>query len=145
MTIEQEGGTACDNHHLRHRELRHDEEGSRVADRARRDVSFPRLQEGRHRSEAAGRLVREGWAKDVGWETLLNRAGTTFRRLPDADKAKLDQPKAIALMFEQPSMIKRPVLDVGGRLLVGFKVDAYESACAGGAARPRSSTARSAT
>jgi arsenate reductase len=61
----------------------------------------------------------------VGWETLLNRAGTTFRKLPDADKAGIDQAKAIELMLAQPSMIKRPVLDVGGQLLVGFKPDAY--------------------
>ncbi|WP_374657927.1 ArsC family reductase [Phenylobacterium sp.] len=65
------------------------------------------------------------WAGQVGWETLLNRAGTTFRKLPDADKAGIDQAKAIELMLAQPSMIKRPVLDVGGQLLVGFKPDAY--------------------
>ncbi len=69
--------------------------------------------------------VLEGWARAVGWETLLNRAGTTFRKLPDADKAGLDAAKAIALMHAQPSMIKRPVLDVGGKLIVGFKPDGY--------------------
>ena len=67
----------------------------------------------------------ERWAKTVGWETLLNRAGTTFRKLPDADKADVTEAKAIALMLAQPSMIKRPVLDTGGKLLVGFKPDAY--------------------
>ncbi|WP_312165244.1 ArsC family reductase [Phenylobacterium sp.] len=67
----------------------------------------------------------ERWAGQVGWETLLNRSGTTFRKLPDADKTGLDQDKAIALMLAQPSMIKRPVLDAGGKLLVGFKPDAY--------------------
>lgn len=67
----------------------------------------------------------ELWAGQVGWETLLNRSGTTFRKLPDADKADLNQDKAVALMLAQPSMIKRPVLDVGGKLLVGFKPDAY--------------------
>ena len=56
---------------------------------------------------------------------LLNRSGTTFRKLADADKTDLNQDKAIALMLDQPSMIKRPVLDVGGELLVGFKPDAY--------------------
>ena len=66
----------------------------------------------------------------VGWETLLNRAGTTFRALPEADKAALTGTKAIALMVAQPSMIKRPVLDTGGRLLVGFKPDAYAQAFA---------------
>jgi arsenate reductase len=65
------------------------------------------------------------WAKEVGWETLLNRAGTTFRKLDEADKAELTEAKAIALMLAQPSMIKRPVLDGGGRLLVGFKPEIY--------------------
>jgi arsenate reductase len=69
------------------------------------------------------RLVR--WAEEVGWETLLNRAGTTFRKLDDADKEKLGDTKAIALMLAQPSMIKRPVLDLGGKLLVGFKPEIY--------------------
>lgn len=70
-----------------------------------------------------GRLER--WCKQAGWETLLNRAGTTFRKLPDADKSGLDECKAIALMAAQPSLIKRPVLEFGNRLLVGFKPDAY--------------------
>ena len=65
------------------------------------------------------------WSDELGWETLLNRAGTTFRQLPDADKAGLNERKALALMLAQPSMIKRPVLDVGGKLLVGFKPDIY--------------------
>jgi arsenate reductase len=70
-----------------------------------------------------GRL--EGWVAKVGWETLLNRAGTTFRKLPDKDKDSLTEKRAIALMVAQPSMIKRPVLDIGGKLLVGFRLDAY--------------------
>jgi arsenate reductase (glutaredoxin) len=69
------------------------------------------------------RLVR--WAKEAGWEMLLNRAGTTFRKLDEADKAELDETKAIALMLAQPSLIKRPVLDLGGKLLVGFKPEIY--------------------
>ena len=60
-----------------------------------------------------------------GWETLLNRAGTTFRKLPDKDKEGLTEKKAIALMLAQPSMIKRPVLDIGGKLLVGFQPEQY--------------------
>ncbi len=68
------------------------------------------------------------WCKAVGWEVLLNRAGTTFRKLADADRQALDAPKAIALMLAQPSLIKRPVLDLGGRLLVGFKPELYASA-----------------
>jgi arsenate reductase len=71
----------------------------------------------------------EGWAKKVGWETLLNRAGTTFRKLRDADKEGLTEKKAVALMLEQPSMIKRPVLELGGgKLLVGFKPAEYSAA-----------------
>ena len=83
-----------------------------------------------HDYKAAGieRDRLETWAKDVGWETLLNHAGTTFRKLPDAAKEGLGEKKAIALMLEQPSMIKRPVLAVGGRLLVGFKQADYEAA-----------------
>ena len=73
-----------------------------------------------------GRL--EAWAREVGWETLLNRAGTTFRKLPDKDKHGLGEKKAIALMLGQPSMIKRPVLDVDGKLVVGFARETYENA-----------------
>ena len=69
------------------------------------------------------------WSKKVGWETLLNRAGTTFRKLPDKDKEGLGEKKALALMLAQPSMIKRPVLALsGGRLLVGFKPEEYTKA-----------------
>ncbi len=71
----------------------------------------------------------ERWSKKVGWETLLNRAGTTFRKLPDKDKQAIDAGKALALMLAQPSMIKRPVLDLGGgKLLVGFKPESYSEA-----------------
>lgn len=71
-------------------------------------------------------LVR--WCREVGWETLLNRAGTTFRKLPEDAKLGLDQDKAITLMVAQPSLIKRPVLQLPGRLLVGFKPELYASA-----------------
>ena len=67
----------------------------------------------------------KAWAAEAGWETLLNRAGTTFKKLPDAQKAGLDEAKAIALMTAQPSMIKRPVLEGAGQILVGFKPEAY--------------------
>jgi arsenate reductase (glutaredoxin) len=71
----------------------------------------------------------ERWSKKVGWETLLNRAGTTFKKLPDKDKAAVTENKAIALMLAQPSMIKRPVLDLGGgKLVVGFKPEVYGAA-----------------
>ncbi len=65
------------------------------------------------------------WCTEHGWQTVLNRAGTTFRKLPEAQKANLDQTKAIELMQANPSMIKRPVLDVGDRTLIGFKADSY--------------------
>lgn len=77
------------------------------------------------------RAQLEAWSKKVGWETLLNRAGTTFRKLADKDKQGLDEKKAIALMLAQPSLIKRPVLDLGkGKLLVGFKPEIYAEALA---------------
>jgi arsenate reductase (glutaredoxin) len=69
--------------------------------------------------------VLGGWARAVGWDVLLNRSGTTFRKLPDGDKQGLDEAKAIALMAAQPSMIKRPVLDMDGHLVVGFKPGIY--------------------
>ena len=65
------------------------------------------------------------WEAAVGWEVLLNRAGTTFRKLPEADKADLTAAKARALMLAQPSMIKRPVLVLGKRVIVGFKPEIY--------------------
>jgi len=66
-----------------------------------------------------------GWAKAVGWEVLLNRAGTTFRKLPDDAKQNIDERKAIRLMLEQPPMIKRPVLERGKTLIVGFTEERY--------------------
>ncbi|MGA7489864.1 MAG: ArsC family reductase, partial [Xanthobacteraceae bacterium] len=81
-----------------------------------------------YKTQGIGRGQLEAWARAVGWEALLNRAGTTFRKLPDKDKAGLDETKAIALMIAQPSMIKRPVLDVGGKLLVGFNSEIYAQA-----------------
>jgi Spx/MgsR family transcriptional regulator len=81
-----------------------------------------------YKAQGVGRDVLEAWARSVGWETLLNRTGTTFRKLPDMDRAGLDETKAIALMFAQPSMIKRPVLDVDGALIVGFKPEVYAAA-----------------
>jgi len=75
----------------------------------------------------------EQWVQDVGWETLLNRAGTTFRKLPDAQKTGLNESKSISLMMAQPAMIKRPVLDIGKRRIVGFKAEVYEKAVGSGA------------
>ena len=74
------------------------------------------------------RASLERWVAEHGWETVLNRAGTTFKKLPDADRADLNADKAIALMLAQPSMIKRPVLDLGDRRIVGFKPEIYQAA-----------------
>jgi arsenate reductase (glutaredoxin) len=79
-----------------------------------------------YKTQGIARERLERWEKKVGWEILLNRAGTTFRKLPDNDKNGLDAKKALALMLAQPSMIKRPVLElVGGELLVGFSPEIY--------------------
>ena len=74
----------------------------------------------------------DDWIGRVGWEVLLNRAGTTFRKLPEAERADIDAAKAAALMLAQPSMIKRPVLDTGDALLVGFKPERYDAAAING-------------
>jgi Spx/MgsR family transcriptional regulator len=72
-----------------------------------------------------GHLAR--WCKLKGWEVVLNRAGTTFRNLPAADKTELNEDKAISLMLAQPAMIKRPVLEVDTQVLIGFKPDSYSA------------------
>jgi arsenate reductase len=81
-----------------------------------------------YKKDGIDRKRLESWCEAVGWETLLNRAGTTFRALPDKDKQGLNEKKAIALMLAQSSIIKRPVLDIGGRLIVGFKAETYAQA-----------------
>ncbi|MBI1683158.1 ArsC family reductase [Caulobacter hibisci] len=80
-----------------------------------------------HDYKVAGvdRASVERWVAQLGWETVLNRSGTTFRKLPDADKAGIDAAKAVDLMLAQPSMIKRPILERDGKLLAGFKPEAY--------------------
>ncbi len=82
-----------------------------------------------HDYKASGidRAHLEKWVTEAGWETVLNRAGTTFRKLPDEARVDLDADKAIALMLEQPSMIKRPVLEADGTLTIGFKPEIYGS------------------
>lgn len=81
-----------------------------------------------YKSAGIDKTRLESWVREVGWETLINRAGTTFRKLPDRDKDGISEKKAIALMLAQPSMIKRPVLEHGGKLLVGFKPEVYKAA-----------------
>ena len=78
-----------------------------------------------YRAEGVAKDKLKQWSDELGWETLLNRAGTTFRKLPEADKEGLNEKKALALMLAQPSMIKRPVIEKGARLLVGFKPEEY--------------------
>lgn len=81
-----------------------------------------------YKKEGADRARLAKWADAVGWEPLLNRAGTTFRKLPEADKGDIDAAKALALMAAQPSLIKRPVVEYRGGLLVGFKPDIWAAA-----------------
>lgn len=81
-----------------------------------------------YKTQGVERERLQAWAREVGWETLLNRAGTTFRKLPEAERQGITEGKAIELMLAQPSMIKRPVLDIGSRLIVGFKPADYEAA-----------------
>lgn len=85
-----------------------------------------------HDYRAAGidRARLEAWCRELGWEKVLNRASTTFRELPDTDKQGLDADRAVALMLAQPTMIKRPVLDLGERRLLGFKPETYAAAFA---------------
>ncbi len=83
-----------------------------------------------HDYKTAGieRAKLETWVKKASWETLLNRAGTTFKKLPEQDKVGITEKRALALMLKQPTMIKRPVLELGGKLLVGFKPEQYAAA-----------------
>ena len=80
-----------------------------------------------YKVEGVDKAKLQEWIEAVGWETLLNRAGTTFRKLPDAAKKDVDEKRAITLMLEQPSMIKRPVLESGRELLVGFSPEKYSA------------------
>jgi arsenate reductase (glutaredoxin) len=113
-------------HDLRHQELRHDEEGAGLAGQAPRRLFFHD-----YKTEGIERARLEQWCKEVGWETLLNRAGTTFRKLPESEKANVDARKALRLMLAQPSMIKRPVLELGGgKLVVGFAPENYRATLA---------------
>ncbi len=80
-----------------------------------------------YKAQGIDAALLRGWVDHAGWETVLNRAGTTFRGLPDADKQGIDAAKAVTLMVAIPSMIKRPVLVDGARLLIGFKPDVYSA------------------
>ena len=81
-----------------------------------------------YKKAGADEVSLRRWIAALGWETVLNRAGTTFRKLPEADRAELNVGKAVALMLAQPSMIKRPILEGEGVLLAGFKPDLWDAA-----------------
>lgn len=81
-----------------------------------------------YKKQGADPVRIAGWVEQAGWEKLLNRAGTTFRKLPDADKQGIDAARAVALMAANPSCIKRPVVEHPGGLLVGFKPEEWEAA-----------------
>jgi arsenate reductase len=80
-----------------------------------------------YKVEGVSRANLEAWCRVLGWETVLNRAGTTFKALPEASKSGLTQDRAIELMLAQPSMIKRPMLVAGAKVMAGFKSAAYET------------------
>ena len=84
-----------------------------------------------YKKEGVSRELLDAWMGKVGWEALLNRAGTTFRALAEEEKSGLGPDKAISLMLAQPSMIKRPVLHAGRVFLVGFKPEEYARAFGG--------------
>jgi arsenate reductase len=79
-----------------------------------------------YKSAGIDRARLSAWTDELGWEKLLNRAGTTFRKLPDAERETVDRDKAIDLMLAQPSMIKRPLLDLGDRRVLGFNANIYQ-------------------
>ena len=79
-----------------------------------------------YKTEGVTKAKLEAWVKEAGWETVLNRAGLTFKKLPPAERDGVTEKKAIALMLTNPSMIKRPVVELGGQILVGFKPEVFE-------------------
>ena len=82
------------------------------------------------REDGLTKPLIEGWVKAQGWEKVLNKASTTWRELPEKEKAGVDEKKAIALLLAHPTLVKRPVLDRGGELMLCFKADAYAKAFA---------------
>ncbi|MGE0448746.1 MAG: arsenate reductase [Vicinamibacterales bacterium] len=95
--------------------------------KARAWLAAHQIEHAFHDFKSAGidRAHLERWCRVHGWETVLNRAGTTFRKLPDAEKQNLSEPAAIRVMLEHPSAIKRPVLEAGPRSVVGFTPEHY--------------------
>lgn len=93
--------------------------------RARLDARGVQYEFHDYKIAGVDRAQLERWCREAGWERVLNRNGTTFRKLPNADKANLDGTAAIRLMLAQPSLIKRPILEIDGRVVVGFEPDLY--------------------
>lgn len=85
-----------------------------------------------YKKEGADPARIASWVAEKGWETVLNRRGTTFRKLPDDEKSDLDADKAVAIMAANPSAIKRPIVEYGAGLLVGFDADLWKSELIGG-------------
>lgn len=79
-----------------------------------------------YRKDGLDPAMLDRWVDALGWEKLLNKSGTTFRKLPDADKAGIDAAKAKALMLDQPAMIRRPLVDADGAYSVGFSADDWQ-------------------
>ncbi len=77
------------------------------------------------REDGLTKALVESWVKQLGWDKVLNKASTTWRSLPDADKVGVDREKAVALLLANPTLVKRPLLDRGGALSVGFKPADY--------------------
>ncbi len=82
------------------------------------------------RADGLSKRLVEGWVKALGWERVLNKASTTWRDLPEKEKAGIDEKKAVALLLAHPTLVKRPVLDRGGVLSLGFKPEIYVKAFA---------------
>lgn len=78
-----------------------------------------------YKKQGVDESALRAWVAEVGWEKLLNRAGTTFRKLPEAERANIDGEKAVAIMLANPSAIKRPVVTGAGPLLVGFRPEEW--------------------
>ncbi len=78
-----------------------------------------------YRTDGLAREQLQTWAAELGWESLLNKRGTTWRQQPATVKDRIDEASAIELMLAQPALIKRPLLDHGSTRRLGFKADDY--------------------
>jgi arsenate reductase len=79
-----------------------------------------------YRKEGLDAKLLKAWEKEIGWETLLNRRGMLWRKLPESSRDNIDRQSALQIMEENPGIIKRPLLDLGDRRVVGFKPETYE-------------------